>query len=378
MPDSKAGKVIIWDLPTRVFHWLLVTSFVLAWMSYDDNRFMFLHVYAGYLFFALLGFRMLWGMVGTHYARFHSFAHDWSSVSEYLRGLLNGQAMRYIGHNPIGGWAIFAMLALGLLVSISGLLVLGGEEGHGPFRGMINFAVGIASHTVHEVLAWTMLAITVIHVLGVIAEGIIHRENLIWPMLTGHKEGAVGVISVHGHHYLGVSIAIIVIVSALLYFRGYLEETADNLYQPYQGPVLPDNAAWRENCSECHFAFHPTLLPSRSWRKIFETQHEHFGDDLDLDEETLAELLKFHLDNAAESELTEPARKILYFTPGTETPIRVTETKYWIKKHEDIDDAYWKHKKVKIKGNCHACHLDAKAGTYEDSDMRLPDLDKQE
>ena len=376
MPDNKLEKVVIWDLPTRVFHWLFLGSYVLAWLTYDDNRFLYIHVFAGYVFLGLLVFRLIWGFIGTHYARFHSFAHDWDSVTDYLKGLLNGRAMRYIGHNPAGGYAIFAMLVLGLFVTVTGVLTLAGEEGHGPLQGLVSYSVGITSRTLHEIVAWLLLALSIVHVIGVIVESVWHRENLVWAMLSGRKEAAAGSPAIRGHHYLGVSISVVVIVSALLYFRGYLEETADHLYMPYKGPVLPDNALWRESCSECHFAFHPSLLPARSWEKIFAEQDDHFGDDLALDEETTAELLKFHIDNAAEKTLTEPARKIMYYTPEGETPIRITETIYWQKKHKEIKDVYWKHPKVKIKGNCDACHLDAKEGTYEDSDMRLPKLDK--
>lgn len=372
MPGNKTEKVVIWDLPTRIFHWLLLASFLLAWLTYADNRFLYFHVFAGYVFLSLLVFRLVWGFIGTHYARFHSFAHNWSSVSEYLKGLLNGQAMRYVGHNPVGGYAIFAMLILGFIVSVTGLLALAGEEGHGPLQGLVNYTVGIASHSAHEFLAWVMLALTVIHVLGVIIESILHRENLIWAMLSGQKEAAAGSTNIHGHHYLGIFISITIIFAAFTYFDGYLKETAGNLYQPYKGPELPDNASWQENCSECHFGFHPSLLPARSWQKMFDTQHNHFDEDLDLDEETDAALLKFHLNNAAEQGLTEFARKILYYTPENAIPMRVTETAYWKKKHQDIDEAYWKHEKIKFKGNCDACHLDAKEGTYEDSNMRLP------
>ena len=369
-------KTIIWDLPTRVFHWLLVISYSVAWISFDDNRFLFVHVYGGYVFLTLLIFRLIWGIIGTHHARFHTFAYDYTSVMSYLKSLLNGSAMRHIGHNPIGGWAIFLMLIVGLLAGITGILVLGGEEGHGPLRHLVSYDIGIHTREFHAVIAWSMLAITIIHILGVVVESIIHKDNLIWAMFTGRKETAAGIASVHGHHLLGISIVTTIFISTIYYFDGYLTETSDNLYQPYKGPELPDNATWRSECSECHFAFHPSLLPERSWRKLFATQHEHFGDDLDLDEETLAELLKFHTENSAEQKLTEPARKILYYTPEEVTPLRVTDTVYWKKKHEDIDDVYWKSEKVKIKGNCNACHLDAKAGTFEDSDMRLPKLEK--
>lgn len=368
-----SSRKVIWDLPTRVFHWLIVASFAVAWLTYDDNRFLYVHVFSGYVLLGLLVFRLLWGFVGTHYARFHSFAHDFKSVTEYLLALLNGKAMRYIGHNPAGGWAIFLMLALGLCVGITGVLTLGGEEGHGPLAPYINYNVGIISREIHEYAAWIMLGFVVVHLLGVIIESLFHKDNLIWAMITGHKEADAGVASVHGHHLIGLGIVTFICISSLVYFRGYLVETADDLYQPYKGPELPDNAKWRELCGECHFAFHPTLLPARSWKKIFEQQHEHFGDDLDLDEEDYNDLLEFHLKYPAESNLTEPSRKILFYTPEDETPIQVTKTHYWEKKHEDIDPSYWKHKKVKSKSNCAACHLDAKQGTYEDSDMRLPD-----
>jgi len=372
MTQKESRQSVIWDLPTRLFHWLMVLSFAIAWLSYDDNRFLFVHVFAGYIFLGLLLFRFLWGFIGTQYARFHSFSSDWSSVTAYLKALLNGTAMRHIGHNPAGGWAIFVMLFMGIIMSLAGVLTLGGEEGHGLFKHIISFNAGIIAHEVHETLAWAMLIFVGIHLLGVVIESLYHKDNLIWSMITGYKEGDAGVASVRGHHLLGLFIVSVVSIAALSYFRGYITETVDHLYQPYKGPDLPDNALWREECGECHFAYHPTLLPLRSWEKIFREQHEHFGDDLDLDDETIHKLSEFHFRYSAESALTEPARKILYYTPQNETPIRVTETHYWAKKHKDIAEPYWRHKKVRTKGNCSACHLDSDRGTYEDSDMRLP------
>lgn len=376
--EQQTSAAIIWDAPTRVFHWLLLASFAVAWLTYDDNRFLFFHVFGGYVFFGLLVFRFIWGVIGTHYARFHTFAYDWSSVSQYLKALLTGSAARHIGHNPAGGWAIFLMLFLGLLVSIAGVLTLGGEEGHGLFAGVISFEVGMYAREAHEILAWIILTVTGIHLAGVIIESLIHKDNLIWAMITGRKDVTAGIVSVHGHHFIGLIIVTVVSVSAGVYFRGYLTETADNLYMPYKGPDLPDSALWREECSDCHFAFHPTLLPRRSWKAIFEQQHKHFGEDLYLEGETYDKLLEFHLKNAAESKLSEPAHKVLIFEPPDSTPLRVTETKYWKHKHEDIDNVYWKSKKVRNKNNCTACHLDAKEGTFEDSDMRLPDLDAED
>ena len=374
MNESNQNRVTIWDLPTRIFHWLLVTSFAIAFITFDDNRFLFVHVYAGYVFLSLLVFRLIWGVFGTRYAKCTAFAYDWSSTTAYIKGLITGEAMRYIGHNPAGGWAIFLMLVLGIAVSIAGLFVLGGEEGHGPLAGIVSFDVGDMFHKVHEIFAWVMLGVVVIHVSGVIVESVWHKDNLIWSMITGKKAVADTSTGVRRHSLLGITIVMLVFASALLTFRGYLTETADNLYQPFRGPDLPDSVTWREECGDCHIEYHPTLLPARSWQAIFDNQHDHFGDDLDLDEEVFDELLTFHRQYSAESGLTEPAHKINRSIPSNETIIRITKTKYWMEKHEDIEDKYWNSDQVNSKANCSACHLDAKRGTYEDADMRLPKL----
>jgi hypothetical protein len=101
-------------------------------------------------------------------------------------------------------------------------------------------------------------------------------------------------------------------------------------------------------------------------------QNDHFGDDLALDGVTMKEITAFLMNNAAESRLSEPAWKISSTTPAEQTPLRITDTPYWKKKHREIAEDIWKSPKVKEKGNCGACHLDAEQGTFEDSGMRLP------
>jgi cytochrome b len=371
--SSVSDTSLIWDLPTRVFHWLLVLAYAVAWLSFDDNRYLYVHVFAGYAFLALLVFRIIWGIVGSHYARFHAFAYDWPSVTAYLKGLLTGSAARHLGHNPAGGWAIFAMLVLGFAVALSGMMVFGGEEGHGPLKSVLSFDVGTAAKDVHEVLAWSMLVLTALHLAGVVFESLFHKENLVWAMICGHKDGGEGKrVSTHG--VVGVLLLAGAIVAGLVYFRGYLVETADKPFRPFAGPQLPDNETWRKECGDCHLAFHPTLLPARSWQRLMETQDKHFGDDLALDDTTVAEIADFLVNNAAETKLTEPAHKMMRTIEADQTPLRITETPYWRQKHGEIDERYWKDAKVKSKANCAACHLDANEGTFEDSDMRLPAL----
>ncbi|MDH5300377.1 MAG: cytochrome b/b6 domain-containing protein [Gammaproteobacteria bacterium] len=366
-------KALIWDLPTRVFHWLLVLGFAVGWISSENDRLVYLHVYAGYVFFGLLVFRLVWGAVGSRFARFRSFAHDWPSVTAYLKGLLNGEAQRYVGHNPAGGWAIFLLIFLGLGIGITGMLVLGGEEGHGPLRHLVSYDVGSASKELHEGFATFMLLLVFVHIAGVIVESFLHKENLIWSMVTGVKNAAPE-LGVSRFGILAVLMLAIVFSSAAYYFRGYVQETKETPFRPYSHEKLADNATWRTECGDCHMAFHPSLLPARSWQKLMAQQSDHFGDDLALEGETLQEVTDFLLNNSADKGETEAANKMIRSISADQAPIAITETRYWKHKHSEIGDEYWKSKRVGSKSNCAACHLDANDGWYEDSNMRLPDI----
>lgn len=367
----KTSSTLIWDLPTRLFHWLFVFSFIIAWATYDDNRFLFAHVYAGYLFLTLIMFRLLWGIFGSRYALFRSFSYDWPSVYQYLKNLATGNAAKYIGHNPAGSWAIFLMILLSIIVSISGLLVFGGEEGHGPLASLTSYQVGEYSKYIHIYSAWAMLMITLVHVIGVIVESLYHKENLVLSMITGRKHTHTNQ-GIGKHPIIGYGLLVAVMISGPIYFKGYIEQTENAPFIPFVGTPLPDNETWRTECGDCHLAYHPVLLPARSWALIMKDQNNHFDEELDLDEDTLSEITQFLTNNASEKQLNEAARKINTSTPIDSTPLRVTETNYWKIKHEDISSALWKHEKVINKGNCSACHLDAEQGYFEDSAMRLP------
>ena len=113
-PQSAEGPVLIWDLPTRIFHWTLTASFFIALATGDSDRFRDIHVFSGYLMLGLIGFRVVWGFAGSRYARFRSFLFGPRAAIAYFADLLAARASRHLGHNPAGSWAIFAMLALGV------------------------------------------------------------------------------------------------------------------------------------------------------------------------------------------------------------------------------------------------------------------------
>lgn len=113
----------------------------------------------------------------------------------------------------------------------------------------------------------------------------------------------------------------------------------DSPHVAFVGRPLPDDPVWREECGSCHLAFHPNLLPARSWKQIMAGQADHFGTDLALDARTTAGVLAFMVRSAAENNSTEAAFKINRSVPMGVTPLRIAETPYWVGKHSDINAA---------------------------------------
>lgn len=372
--EKKTGKLAVWDIPTRLFHWLLATAFLVAWLTRGDSQYLDVHAYAGYLMLGLVTFRIFWGFKGGIYARFRNFAYSWHAVTHYLKRLITRRPEHFPGHNPAGGWAVFALLTLSLAVGISGLLVLGGEERHGPLAGWLSFEQGDFFHEVHDILATAMLLLVFVHIAGVIVTSFLHKENLIGPMLHGYKKGFRQWPASAMYALTGIMLALTAAITATVYFQGYLSETVDKPYLPYTAAPLPNNTAWDAACSECHLAYHPSLLPARSWQKLLAQQDQHFGDDLGLDSTTIAELSQFANRYAAESQISETAWKIAKTTPATQSPLRISETLYWKAQHQELPNDLWKNKKIKSKANCEVCHVDAKQGTFQDGAMRVPSL----
>ncbi len=365
-------KVRVWDLPIRLFHWLLVAMFALAWWSAGHPQQLDVHLLAGYTIAALLIFRVVWGVVGTWHARFNSFAYGPKRVASYLRDLFGPRTQHPVGHNPAGAWAIFTMLALLMAITVSGLVVLGGEEGNGPLAGMVSLETGIAWHEPHEWLAWAMLLLVVVHLLGVAAESLLHRDNLVASMISGFKRVKTPQPVIANHRGVATVMVLVWLSAVVAMALPWLRADEKTPYQPFKGATLPDNATWRSECGSCHQAYHPQLLPARSWRLLLTQQDDHFGESLGLDEATITELMKFHVDNAADHPLMEAAWYVTHSLKSNETPLRITETPYWRKTHSAISEAVWRDPRVNGRGNCAACHSDATQNTFTDAAMHLP------
>jgi len=175
-----------WDPLIRVFHWSLVFFFLLAFITEDD--WLDLHVQAGYAVSFLIGFRLLWGIIGTRNARFYSFVKSPQIVLSHLRGMLSFRAAHYLGHNPVAAVMVIALLSSIALVSFSGLVIIA-SEGQGPLAGtLFSSWRGEWMEEVHEFLANFTLLLIFAHVSGVIFSSFLEGENLAKAMITGRKK----------------------------------------------------------------------------------------------------------------------------------------------------------------------------------------------
>lgn len=177
-PDAAAQRrVLVWDVPVRAFHWLMVLCFFGAYLSADSERWRLLHVTLGYTMIGLVGFRVLWGLVGTRHARFASFVRGPAAVLRYLRSLFTRRPEHHVGHNPAGALAIVALLVLTLVVAGTGWATY--SEAGGEWL-----------EDLHEGAAELMMGLVVVHIVAVLAASWLHRENLIGAMVGGRKAGA--------------------------------------------------------------------------------------------------------------------------------------------------------------------------------------------
>ena len=129
----------------------------------------------------------MWGLVGPRHARFSDFVHGPRIVLAYLQDVLKGRARRYLGHNPAGGAMIVALLSGLVLTGAAGLLAYGAAEAAGPFAGIVGSRWADPLKGIHEVLANLTLILAGVHVAGVLASSLVHRENLVRAMVTGTK-----------------------------------------------------------------------------------------------------------------------------------------------------------------------------------------------
>jgi len=171
------ATVRVWDPLVRMFHWSLVGLFAFAFLTGDEWQTP--HETAGYIIAGLVALRVIWGFIGSRHARFKSFVYRPSTVAGFVSDTLRMKARRYLGHNPAGG-----LMVIALLLAISAIVLSGFLMTTDAFWGVK--WVG----EVHEIAAFSTLALIALHVGGVIVASLEHGENLVRAMVTGRKRAA--------------------------------------------------------------------------------------------------------------------------------------------------------------------------------------------
>ncbi len=186
MSNPSASTIRVWDPLVRVFHWSLALFFFVAYLTEDD--FLTLHVWAGYTVALLVAFRLVWGVIGTRYARFASFVRSPATIIDYIKAMLKFRTPHYLGHNPAAGAMVIALLVSLVLVSLTGMSIIA-AEGQGPLAGTF-FARFDAEwmEEIHEFFSNLTLLLVLLHVAGVVFSSFLEGQNLPRAMVTGDKK----------------------------------------------------------------------------------------------------------------------------------------------------------------------------------------------
>lgn len=187
MTDRELQNLTVWDRPIRLFHWTLVALLPALWWTAEEGAFTW-HMALGAVALALLAFRIMWGFVGSSTARFSSFLRGPRAVAGYVRSQGREPGQPLIGHNPLGGWSVLAMLLL-LLCQVALGLVAGDpdDDAVGPLNHLVSYTLANSATELHELVFNVIMAFVVLHVAVVLGHLLIKRDNLIRPMVTGYR-----------------------------------------------------------------------------------------------------------------------------------------------------------------------------------------------
>jgi cytochrome b len=191
--NRRPSAIPVWDLPTRLFHWLLVVMVAVSFTtgSIGGNAMQY-HEWSGFAILILLTFRITWGFVGSRTSRFRDFVQGPAAVWRYATALVRGKSKRYLGHNPLGGWSVLAMLLALFVQAATGLFANDDIITEGPLFLWVSKPVSDWLSGIHRLNRVLIMALVATHLAAVLFYLVIKRENLIQPMLTGIKYRSSG------------------------------------------------------------------------------------------------------------------------------------------------------------------------------------------
>lgn len=207
--SNQKQSVLVWDVPIRIFHWLLVVSFAGAWLTSESEAQQMIHYAFGYSACTLVLFRIIWGIVGTRYARFSQFIKGPAETIRHIKLLMTGSEHSSLGHNPAGAIAMISLMILILLIGLTGYWSV--KEFLGDFMS-----------EAHETISNITLVIVAIHVGAAIIMSFLQKENLVKSMVSGKKEGTSDQAIRYPMYLVGAGLAIAWAYSFYLIVMGSL------------------------------------------------------------------------------------------------------------------------------------------------------------
>lgn len=365
-------EVMVWDLPLRLFHWSMVgvVSVAAATGFFAPTWWLDVHVAAGYSLAVLLAFRLVWGFFGSYYSRFRTFPLSRDGLTWHLRQVLGKKSPAFLGHNPIGTLVIAVLLLTLVSLVVSGLLTLGGKEKLGPLAFMTTYNLGIFAKEFHGAAAGLLVGVVAVHLLGVVAETRIFRHRVVRAMITGKKVTLEDYPVSGNRQGLSGRLALSLMAPAALIAAGLM--LSDKTPLGWRSLKFP--AVYAGECGECHDAYHPSLRNAGAWRALVAGLSDHYGEDASLGKNATDSIGRFLENNGAGTFDTEVAHRVGRQDTAS---LRMTDSRFWRRRHREIDKSVFRMRAVGSKVNCNSCHMDARSGRFDNVKINPPTGDKK-
>ncbi|NPA59097.1 MAG: cytochrome C [Epsilonproteobacteria bacterium] len=381
--NKRKNLVFVWPFYTRVIHWLIASSFTLAFIFSFKENLLNLHVAVGIIFGLMLVYRIIWGFIGPRYATFNTFKLSLKQLKEYFTEKVKNRYRDIpAGHNPASSWFTLIVLSLGSVISLTGLLLYGIQEGKG-YLGFLNdeyYMYMDILFDIHKLTSYALLVWAIIHVSGVFVEQFYHKTNMAFAMVSGYKK-AKGEDSYPGKYKSGLSY-LFLLLSIFVFFVSTDGRNNPFVVSKYtQHDYKHESFTYYTECGACHKPYPPFMLPKSSWSRIQGGLKNHFGEEISpnmkkgenrisLNDQTV--IFNYLEQNSADKNPREISVKVMKSLNGARGRKSITKIKYWKKTHSGIAPHIFKSKKVKRKSNCFACHKNFEKGMIEDIDIKIP------
>jgi cytochrome b len=214
--QGETRAVPVWDIPVRLFHWILVLLIAFSWLS-SEMDWMTWHMYSGYALLALILFRILWGFVGSTHARFTDFIYGPRALTAYIKTLPSRTAAKFAGHNPLGGISVVLILLCVLTQAGTGLFANDDIINEGPLVKHVSKELSDWLTTIHKYNFNVMLALIGLHIAAVLYYLIWKSENLIKAMFTGRKHLPAGMTAATMRS-TGLAVVLLAVCAAGVWF----------------------------------------------------------------------------------------------------------------------------------------------------------------